>query len=76
MAQVRTRWMNSAERMVRAARHYERAVHLLIGAAVRSVRYAMADAADAVRCPFLFHVVDVVPKINLLGFHFYQLDLS
>lgn len=34
MANERSQWMNSADRMIRAARHYERAAQTLIRRAV------------------------------------------
>ena len=42
LARQRCKWMDTGERLVRAARHYERAVHILISNTVKSVCSKMA----------------------------------
>ena len=42
LARQREKWMSSPERIVRAARHYERAVHILIRKTVKSVSSKIA----------------------------------
>lgn len=41
LAEQRANWMDTPERLIRAARHYERAVHILIHLTVQSVQRQM-----------------------------------
>lgn len=54
LANERNEWMNTPERLIRAARHYERAVHILIRETVKSVQHHMVkgfQVPDAIRSP-------------------------
>lgn len=45
LAKVRTNWMDCSQQLIRAARHYERAVHILIRKNLESVQSQMIDAS-------------------------------
>lgn len=54
LANQRNDWMDTPEQLIRAARHYERAVHILIRETVKSVQRHMVNGfqvSDAVRSP-------------------------
>ena len=50
LSRLRSKWMDTPERLMRVARHYERAVHILIRKTVRRVQTHLL-ATEALRKP-------------------------